>query len=221
MGGSSTTRFGLLLGVLSLLLILLPLLAETGHGLIVVGLGFPVLLLASAYAVGGRETALGRAVLFLAGLAVVGDVLLHVVAPAPMIVLSRSLQAAFLLLVAGLLLVRIFREREVTADTILGGICVYLLLGIVFHAVFALLEYLVPGSFVAGGRAIPDVGLGRHPELLYYSFVTLTTLGYGDITPTWSLPRSLSAVEAVIGQLYLTILVAILVGMHLAARSSR
>jgi hypothetical protein len=69
----------------------------------------------------------------------------------------------------------------------------------------------MPGSFIVSNEDVSRTG----GNFLYYSFVTLTTLGYGDITPASSPARSLSTLEAVTGQLYIAILVARLVGLHI------
>jgi hypothetical protein len=78
--------------------------------------------------------------------------------------------------------------------------------------VYLVLESLHPGSFAIGEGQI-EVGRRLY---IYYSFVTITTLGYGDITPTTDLANSLSFLEAVTGQLYIAILIARLVGIQIA-----
>ncbi len=106
----------------------------------------------------------------------------------------------------------IFREREVTVNVIYSSIVVYLLIAIMWAFVFSVLESIHPGSFKIGKDQIEN---GRS-LYIYYSFVTITTLGYGDITPITSMANSFSFLEAVIGQIYLVVLVARLVGMHIA-----
>ena len=83
--------------------------------------------------------------------------------------------------------------------------------------VFSVLEAINPGSFAIGDRQI-EVGLSL---FIYYSFVTITTLGYGDISPITAPANSFSFLEAVTGQLYLAILIARLVGIHIAQSMSR
>jgi hypothetical protein len=127
---------------------------------------------------------------------------------------------AFYLLVTATVVVRVFSEQRVTMDTINGASCVYLFLGIIFAHIFSLAEVLHPGSFSMAEHLQEEIartaseGIGI---LSYFSFVTLTTLGYGEITPVTSVTRSLASLEAIIGQLYLTILVARLVGLHVSA----
>jgi hypothetical protein len=117
---------------------------------------------------------------------------------------------------------RLLRQQHATADAVLGGITVYLLIGYIFYFAYDLLESAHPGSFLLMGRTIdaPDLGhrLLHYPQLLYFSFVTLSTLGYGDIVPTWSLARSLGVLEALTGQLYMATLLAILVSSYIANR---
>ena len=93
---------------------------------------------------------------------------------------------------------------------IMGAICVYFLIGLIWADVFFILETLQPGSF-----QIPPEQVGQ-ATLDYFSYVTLTTLGYGDITPISAPARSLSLLEAMMGQLYLAVLIARLVGIHIA-----
>jgi hypothetical protein len=115
-----------------------------------------------------------------------------------------------------IILAYLFREREVSADVIMGAVCVYLLLGLMWGLVFSVLETFGPGSFRFGEGQTTNVS-----NFIYYSFVTQTTLGYGDITPVSAPARSLSLLDAVAGQLYLAVLIARLVGMHIAQSSAK
>jgi hypothetical protein len=112
----------------------------------------------------------------------------------------------------------IYARPTVTAESVSASLTVYLLLGTIWANAYALLEYLSAGSFY--GLAGEGIVVARR-ELFYYSFVTLTTLGYGDIGPTSEVARSLVISEAVVGQLYLVVLVASLVGMFLSQRSEQ
>ena len=110
----------------------------------------------------------------------------------------------------------LFKEKEITADVIIGSICAYLLIGMVWAFVYAILENLQPGSF-----QIPEELGADLSYFTYYSFVTITTLGYGDITPLTASARSLSLLEAIMGQLYIAVLIARLVGIHIAQSSNK
>lgn len=98
----------------------------------------------------------------------------------------------------------------VTLNRIMGALCVYLLLGTLWSLLYGFTEFFLPQAFDYGGDQPKDAAA----QFLYYSFVTLTTLGYGDVTPVHPIARTLSYLEAVIGQLYLAVLVASLVGRY-------
>jgi len=117
----------------------------------------------------------------------------------------------FLGYTAIVILVFIFRQKKVTAELIAGAVCVYFLLGLLWGAIYPLLEAAHPGSF-----ATPEETGADNTRFIYYSFVTLTTLGYGDITPLTAPARSFSILEAIIGQLYLAVLIARLVGTYIS-----
>ena len=111
----------------------------------------------------------------------------------------------------------IFKVQEVTGNTIYAAIVVYLLLAIMWALIFSVLETIQPGSFAISEGQI-EVG---RPLFIYYSLVTITTLGYGDITPLTAQANAFSSLEAVTGQIYLVVLVARLVGMHIAQSTNR
>ena len=125
---------------------------------------------------------------------------------------SRVSVVVFFVFIIIQILIFIFRQDEVSSDLIVGAAVVYLLMAETWAAVYQILETISPGSF-----AMPDGPLQSSLQLFeYYSLVTITTLGYGDVTPLTSVASSLSTLEAVIGQLYLVITVAFLVGVHVS-----
>jgi hypothetical protein len=113
------------------------------------------------------------------------------------------------------ILSHIFQEDEITSDLIMGSICAYFLIGFLWAFLYSLLEMFQPGSFQMAKERGTDIA-----NFSYYSYVTLTTLGYGDITPLSQPARSLSTLEAITGQLYIAVLIARLVGIHIAQKSS-
>ncbi len=122
--------------------------------------------------------------------------------------------ALFVGFVISLLIKFIFNQKKVTKEVIYAAVVVYLLMAMMWSFSYLILEYFYPGSFsVSEG---PSRGVYR---FLYFSFVTITTLGYGDVTPLTQKASSLVILEAVTGQMYLVIVVAWLVGMHVSRRS--
>ena len=136
------------------------------------------------------------------------------------------LSILFFTFIAGTILAHVLRAEQVTFDKICAALCSYLLIGLVWAILYSLLELLEPGTFLAGGEVISrgdvaafrGVGLG---QAIYFSFTTLTTLGYGDITGATQVARNLCVLEALIGQIYLVVLVARLVGMEISHGADR
>ena len=117
-----------------------------------------------------------------------------------------------------LIAVDVFKAERVTTDAIFGTVCVYLMIGLAWAELYAAIELLQPGSFNIL-KYLPQSS-GYHPEhqnplFIYYSFVTLTTLGYGDITPLTPPARAFSFVEAILGQIFVAVSIARIVGLHI------
>lgn len=141
------------------------------------------------------------------------------------VVLDHLSMLAFLLLVLGRILVDVWGQKTVSTDTIVGGIVVYIMLGVAFAAAYQLIEFLAPGSFIASNPGAGNWGEwepqpGVYPRIFFFSFVTLTTLGYGDLVPASEPAGAFTALEAMMGSLYLTVLIARLVGLHIAAKTA-
>ena len=109
------------------------------------------------------------------------------------------------------ILVFIYRQDKVTRDLIAGAIVVYLLMAIMWTFIYRVVETVHPGSFT-----IPTADIHERMRFIYFSLVTITTLGYGDVVPKTSLATSLATLEAVVGQLYLVTTVAWLVGVRVS-----
>jgi Ion channel len=137
------------------------------------------------------------------------------VALAPLVLLANSasiIGLAYLLPVVLLVtatlpitLTRILRHRRVTSETVLGALCVYVLIGLLFAFLYLAVDDLRDGPFFV------QAGEHAQSEYLYFSFVALTTLGFGDLSPTPGLPQALTVVEALLGNIFLVTLVARLV----------
>lgn len=121
----------------------------------------------------------------------------------------------FLFLLIVFLLLRIFRVKRVSLDLIMAGIIVYLLVAGFWAQLFSLLVLADPGAIhVAGGS------FGNRPFLTFYYFslTTLTTAGFGDIVPVSDIARILAAYESLVGQVYLVVFIALLMGRHFAEK---
>jgi len=111
------------------------------------------------------------------------------------------------------ILMYVLRGAEVTADKIHGSICAYLLFALMWTTAYVLVESLHPGSFVAT-MVYDHQGRLDFYALLYFSIVTLTSTGYGDIVPVTTYARSLTNLEQLVGVFYVAILVARLAGLY-------
>jgi len=116
---------------------------------------------------------------------------------------------------AVLIIKSLFGPTHLSGDSIPGAICGYLFLGVAWSVIYSMIEGLQPGSFSVSESLALSGGLGRSPSdvLTYYSFVTLTTMGYGDVVPTTPLARTCAWLEAVSGQFYLAVVVAGLISL--------
>ncbi|MFA6413542.1 MAG: ion channel [Syntrophales bacterium] len=119
----------------------------------------------------------------------------------------------FFILIAFAIIFDIFHSQEVTTDTISGAACLYLLIGIIWGEAYSLLEHLCPGSFY---YSLPQkVGhMISSSFFTYFSFVTLTTIGYGDISPVSEGAKLLVIAEAILGQLYIAIFLARIIATY-------
>lgn len=131
--------------------------------------------------------------------------------------LSLCSYTLFLLLTISLATRQVTRSGTVDVNSIIGAICIYLLLGLIWAFFYLFVNILIPGSFnvqISGSAYV------QLQDFLEYSFVTLTTVGYGDITPVRETARALSTIEAILGQFYIAILVAGLVAAFITQKKS-
>ncbi len=137
-------------------------------------------------------------------------------------IVHHALMIVFLGFAVIVILTNIFASRTVTADDILGTICGYLLAAGCFANAFALSELVVPGSFSVAqeSEALRD-SHSRTALFNYFSMVTLTTMGYGDVTPVRPPATAIAMLEAVFGQFYIAIVVAQMVGLRMASTERR
>ena len=124
---------------------------------------------------------------------------------------SRPLSALLLLAIA--VGINVFASGRVISDRLFGAVVVYLLLGLIWGVMYAVIGTHSPDAFA--GHPGASVGLA---DWMYFSFVTLTTVGYGDITPVTTGARSLAMLEALVGQLYPAVIIARLVSLQDASK---
>ena len=207
-----TRRFQLLLACLFALLLLYPAAESLEDGDLFLHAVASMVLIAGVYAVAGRTRVFACAGV-LAFLAIVGDAAVLMGAGRGVRLASLASEAAFQLLIDAAVLRAVITARRVDADTLSGGLCAYLLTGMAFASIYSIVETLAPGSC-----AFPDPGVvaggPRWTDFVFFSFTTLTTLGYGDIRPVSDLARSLTSTESILGVFYMAILVSRLVSLY-------
>ncbi|MBM4245596.1 MAG: two pore domain potassium channel family protein [Deltaproteobacteria bacterium] len=203
-------RYGTLLVAMLVEIVLAPLLMASGY--LVARLAMAAVLGAALWAVGARRV---TAALFLFAL---GALVISSFWTSPAAYTSElCIRILFVSYVTVRILLAVLARREVTLDTIAGAACVYMLLGLIWAAGFLLLEHHSPGSFeIPDGWRLSGSDIG--PAMVYFSYVTLTTVGYGDIRVTGPAASGLVVVEAIVGQLFIAVTVARLVGLHISRR---
>jgi len=138
-------------------------------------------------------------------------------------VVSRLLGGAFLGFTVVMTVRAVLTARDVTWDTIMGAFAGYVLIGVVWTQFFCAIDLASPGAFSlatsSSDRPISD--MDRQAVLEYFSFATLSTVGYGDVAPVSQPARGLACFEAICGQFYLAVLIAGLVGIRAAAPNRR
>ncbi len=194
---------------------------------------FTLLLISSSYAIRGRRNLLIIA-LILVAIDLIMTWSLHLfferrvdlwgVDLKVLFLFDLSVRLLFFSMTTVIILFQIMKQTHVTLDTIFGSFCVYLLIAVVWALIYVMLEMLSPNSFFFSNPEEWSHSASFVREsfisFLYFSLVTLTTLGYGDILPMSIPARTFASLEAVCGQLYLAVLVARLVGLHISTQSS-
>ncbi|MEN9233849.1 MAG: potassium channel family protein, partial [Gloeomargarita sp. DG02_1_bins_92] len=121
--------------------------------------------------------------------------------------LGKIIFVGFFLVPIRSIIRQLFQERQVSVNTLRGCICVYLLIGTLWSILYDIVYTVNPEAFVFHEPA-------TWQALYYFSFVTLTTVGFGDIVPAAPLARTMTNVEAIIGQMYIAIIVARVVALY-------
>jgi hypothetical protein len=179
------------------------------------GIAFAFVLLAAVFIV--SESGLAVAAILVAIALVAAATILRLHHPSVVDVYLDA--AAWLIagLTLGVVVTRaVFAAGKVTYHRIIGAVLLYLDIGLVFVALYCFAAFLAPNAFTGLGPLQDNLAVAAN--LIYFSFVTLTSVGYGDIVPLHPYARSLANIEAIIGQLYPAILLARLVTLQLESR---
>ena len=213
-------RLLLLLLGLMMLLIIFPIVQEQYSAyVVIIELFVTLLLISGVYVISDNKSILTIAIL----MAILAYTILWfnvILQSKNLLIFGLLLEIGFFSLVTITIIRFVLSYKRVTTDKIYGAICGYLLIGIIWAFIYTTIENAAPDSFDFTHSIHADYYyLFSHRfyfgQFIYYSFVTLTTLGYGDISPVNILARVFSALEAVLGQLYVAILIAQLVGLHI------
>ncbi len=135
-------------------------------------------------------------------------------------IIDYALTALFFTVVTHIIIMHVMTQKVISFNTICGAICGYLLMGMVFSFLFGLIYMAAPHAFYLSDSR--GIHLGYYMQsLIYFSFITLTTVGYGDITPLVPIAKTLAWMEGAAGQIYLTVLIARLVSLQVAERQGK
>src|SRR6266566_4780369 len=207
-----------LLIALALLFFFFPFVEEIKGGDIIVSLLLSLVLLSAVFAVASRRSTLIIALL-LAIPAIVGRWINH---------FRPELVPPTIFLVAGLVLVAfvvvnllrfVLRAHSVNVEVLCASISAYLMLGLIWTIAYWLVDQIVPNAFAFNTTTGTKESMEGF-NAFYFSFITLSTVGYGDITPVSKVARMLAATEAMTGLLYVAVLIARLVGLYSTPKSS-
>jgi hypothetical protein len=215
---SADWHLSFLLGLLLVLIFVLYPMGDRGPLLsVVLQSFFSLILIAGVALVASNITVLVIASLLAVGTAIIGWVRIY--APGGWLVVPGiSLWVMFFAMLAGVILMRVFSEGRINLHRIQGAVAAYLLFGVICAGCYRLVIHLDPGAFSL--PAVADEGT-LMSKLVYFSFVTLTTVGYGDMTAVHPAARSLAMLEALTGQLFPAVLLARLVSMEVSHREGK
>lgn len=205
-------HFFYMLVSLILLLILYPFFSGAGaYGTVMLAILVTLIPIAGIY-----EASYDRrhfAIVSFLGVLLILSIWMNVVFPGSVFFyIDNVLAVVFYLYVIYIILGYILREKHITSNVLYGAISTYLLIGVMWSSLYNILHNISPGSFL---------NATGFTDFLYYSFVTLTTLGYGDITPVTTHAQSLAILEAISGVIFIAVIIAHLIGLYIVQETRR
>ncbi|WP_049796343.1 potassium channel family protein [Methanomassiliicoccus luminyensis] len=212
-----STAYLLLWASFFVLMMVAPALSQSTEGSIVLTVIYALLLLSSLILIRGRYRVLITAVALVLITAAL-RLLSHTIGGSGLTSVSFLSSAMALTFISAMIYTLLFRRRKVTTETIWQGMTLYLLTGLAWANLFMFVNTAFPGSFA--DRANPGAALDLS-AFIYYSFVTLTTVGYGDIHPLTPEARNLAGLEMLFGVFYLAIFISRLVETWKIERKSK
>jgi len=216
-------RYSALLAALFALLLVPPFLPAGLNGQRVIGAVTSLVLIVGVLSVHRRRLTIYATLLVVPAL--VSSWAAYALATPTIYLIGTIFRCSFFALLVITISMAVLRQNTVTGDTIAGAAAGYILLALFWASLYGILEQLKPGSFVLpigpswAGNWGTDVGNASSVSFTYFSFVTITTLGYGDMAPITAEAGMLAAAEATAGQLYIAVLLARLVALHVASKN--
>ncbi len=212
-------RFQFLFFALLTLVVIYPYFQESGLHIRIYRLLGAAIVLASFYAVADDRRKLIPALLL--GIpAIITQVIAQLAGQSELLrLINNFTNIPLIVFICVVVFLKVIRSRRVTVDTLYGAASVYLLMGFAFALGFLALVQVDPTAFYMAEAHNPD-GVIDFSDTIYFSFVTLTTLGYGDMAPVSPIARSFAILEAMLGVLYLAILISRLVSIYTTTQTA-
>ena len=211
-----TLSSSLLLTILFITIFIIPLFPVTYHR-ILFSVSYTIIFILSAFSV----QYLQKRVMYFALLVIVVEWISIILNMPILFKISLPINFIFFLFMVGILIIQIAKAKDVTILVLLESISVYLLLGISFSIIVSLLESISPNSFNFNKISGPiNSNYLYNIDYMYFTFVSFTSTGYGDYLPLTPTAKSLSILISIIGQLYIAIIIAMIVGKYLSKPSN-